>query len=918
MTRVGTAVGVYEIVAPLGAGGMGEVYRARDTKLGRDVALKILPAAFALDPDRLARFKREAQVLASLNHPHIAAIYGFEDAGDVHALVLELVEGPTLADRIAQGPLPLDEALPIARQIAEALDAAHEQGIIHRDLKPANIKVRADGTAKVLDFGLAKLADAPGAGSAVGDALSLSPTITSPAVTMAGTILGTAAYMAPEQAKGRPADKRSDVWAFGCVLYEMLTGKRAFDGEDVSETLAAVLKSQPDWTAWPGDTPIAVRVLVERCLAKDRRERVADVSTARFVLKDASSFIQRATPIPVAPPLRPVWRRAIPIAAAVALSAVVTSLAWWTQRPALATPTVKQFSDRLKDGERFIDVFMPLVAVSPDGEQIAYVANRSIHVRKLSEPAYRIIPGTETKGFLGAPVFSPDGTSIAFWAQVGTSSGEARQANAFLLKRVALNGGAPIPICPTSLPFGVSWDASGIVFGQNLGSDRGIMRCSPDGGTPEMLVHVKSDEMAQSPQMLPGGDAVMFTLAKGFTRDTAVLTSDFWDNATIVEQPLKGGERKTLVTAGSDARYLATGHLVYASGGTLLAVPFDMRRRVVTGGAISVLEGVSRPTSLGNGPATMQASMSSTGTLAYIPGPATSAPQGTTLIVVDQHGGIEPLKAPPRAYKYPRVSPDATRVAVEIDNDIWIFDIAGTTAIRNLTVTGHAHYPVWDGNDFVMFHSDREGERSIFRQRADGMTPAQRVTMADPQASHVPESVSHDRKTLLYDVITSNGHALWALTIADRKAVQIENARTGVAAISAAFSPDDKWIAYATKSVGGTQVFVEPYPPTGSKYPIGEQGTHPMWSRDGKQLSYEAQGLTFTVDVQTRPAFYVSTETSTARVTLFRASQESYRDSMPGGRYLGVAADPSGGLANPQIRVVQNFFEVLKQRVPGK
>jgi serine/threonine-protein kinase len=495
---------------------MGEVYRARDTKLNRDVALKILPAEFALDADRLARFKREAQVLASLNHPNIAAIYGFEDApstasgqAGVHALVLELVEGDTLADRLARPegralhepvgaglsgrPIPLEDALPIARQIAEALEAAHEQGIIHRDLKPANIKLRPDGTVKVLDFGLAKLTETGGAGGAGqaggmdAQALSQSPTITTPAMTQMGMILGTAAYMSPEQAKGRPADKRSDIWAFGCVLYEMLTGKRAFGGDDVSETLASVLKSEPDWAAWPGEVPTAIRLLIERCLMKDPRRRVGDISTARFVLSETPSLLAGLTPLRQMPP-RPLWRRAIPTTAGVVLAAAITSLAWWAFRPS-ATPMVTRFSFALGEGERFIDLFLPLVAISPDGTQFAYVANRRIYVRAMSDLTSRPLPGTETKGFLGAPVFSPDGRSLAFWAQVGSSPEEARQPDAFLMKRISLSGGAAVTMCRASLPFGVSWDSTGIVFGQGLAStsDRGIKRCSPNGGKPEMI-----------------------------------------------------------------------------------------------------------------------------------------------------------------------------------------------------------------------------------------------------------------------------------------------------------------------------------------------------------------------------------------------------------------------------------------------
>jgi eukaryotic-like serine/threonine-protein kinase len=350
----GSRVGAYEIVAAIGAGGMGEVYRARDTKLSRDVALKILPEAFMLDADRIARFRREAQVLAALNHPNIAAIYGFEDSGSAHALVLELVEGPTLADRIAKGPIPLDEDRPIAKQIAEALEAAHEQGIIHRDLKPANIKVRDDGTVKVLDFGLAKLAEPAAATSGVVPSVTASPTITTPAMmTGVGMILGTAAYMSPEQAKGRPADKRSDIWAFGCVLYEMLTGKRAFEGEDVSDTLAAVLRAEPDWTALAPDVPVAIQTLVRRCLEKDRRTRIADISTARFLMNEPALAVTRLAPVPAPGPVRPpLWRHLLPLGVVGIVAAALTAIAMVVAGRTAPSPVIRS-AFMLPDGPQF-------------------------------------------------------------------------------------------------------------------------------------------------------------------------------------------------------------------------------------------------------------------------------------------------------------------------------------------------------------------------------------------------------------------------------------------------------------------------------------------------------------------------------------------------------------------------------------
>ena len=532
---------------------MGEVYRARDAKLNRDVALKVLPELFARDPDRLARFKREAQVLASLNHPNIAAIYGLEETNGVQALVLELVEGPTLADRIAHGPIPVDEALPIARQIAEALEAAHEQGIIHRDLKPANIKLRPDGTVKVLDFGLAKALE-PGA--AAGGDVTASPTITSPAMTQMGVILGTAAYMSPEQAKGRQADKRSDVWAFGAVLYEMLSGQRAFKGDDIADMIAAVLRQDVDWTALPASTPAPVRRLIARCLDRDVRQRLRDIGEARIVLDDPFAPASGGPAAPVLAPHAPLWRRAIPLVLCAIVAGALAGTAAWYLKPS-APRTVSRFRFTLPQGLSFTGLARRAIAISPDGTQMVYVANGRLYLRSMSEPDAKAIQGTEGYQAVANPVFSPDGRSVAFHATADQT-----------LKKIAVTGGAAVTICAANIPFGMSWGSGDIVF--SAGS-QSIMRVSSDGGTPEVIVGLKAGEVAENPQMLPGGQHVLFTLATG----TAL---NRWDTADIVVQSVASAERKTLIAGGSDAHYLPTGHLVYAVRGSVFAVPFDVQR----------------------------------------------------------------------------------------------------------------------------------------------------------------------------------------------------------------------------------------------------------------------------------------------------------------------------------------------------
>jgi serine/threonine protein kinase len=558
----GDRLGPYEVLSTLGAGGMGEVYRARDATLKRDVALKILPDGFALDPERLARFKREAQVLASLNHSNIAAIYGFEASTTstssgraVQALVLELVEGPTLADRIALGQIPVEEALPIARQIAEALEAAHEQGIVHRDLKPANVKLRPDGTVKVLDFGLAKTLEPEG--TIRGDATA-SPTITSPAMTAIGLILGTAAYMSPEQAKGRQADKRSDVWAFGAVLYEMLSGQRAFQGDDASDTLAAVLRQDVDLTALPASTPAPVRRLIARCLDRDVKRRLRDIGEARIVLDDPATLTSAnardadALRLP-----RPLWRRAIPgLLSAIAAGALAGTAAWYFKP---STPLeVTRFHYLLPEGQSLTGLASRMVDISPDGARLVYVADGRLYLRVMSEQDATAIQGTEAYQAVTSPVFSPDGRSIAFHA----SSDQT-------LKRIAATGGAAVTICPAAIPFGMSWGADGIVFSEG---SKGIMHVSPNGGTPKVLVSLKDGEVSVSPQMLPGGQYLLFTVATG-------TAPNRWDSAHIVAQSIATGERTIIIQGGADARYLPTGHLVYAVGGSVVAVAFDGQSR---------------------------------------------------------------------------------------------------------------------------------------------------------------------------------------------------------------------------------------------------------------------------------------------------------------------------------------------------
>ncbi len=893
---VGTRVGPYEILSALGAGGMGEVYRARDSKLNRDIAIKVLLPAVANDPERLARFRREAQVLASLNHPNIAHIHGLEDSQGLCAIVMELVEGPTLADRIAEGPIPLEDALPIAKQIAEALEAAHEQAIVHRDLKPANIKARPDGAVKVLDFGLAKALDPPAATEA-GGALANSPTITTPAMTQRGVILGTSAYMSPEQAKGFAADKRSDVWAFGCVLYEMLAGRRAFEGDDISETLASVIRAEPGWNALPSNVPHGVRNLIQGCLRKRKTERIGDISTALFVLTQPDAL----SPAGV---IRhgSVWRRVMLVVGGVLIGAAIAASVVWRLRPAQAAP-VTRFALNLPQGQ-LLTVTREVLDISPDGTRLVYSANGRLYLRSMSEFESRELPGT---GPALNPVFSPDGQSVAFW-------GDSR------LKRIAVDTpGTAVTICEVgSAPYSTSWSDAGILYSR-LGM--AIMRVSPNGGKPEVAVDLTaSDELADGPELLPGGRTLLFSVAK---RTAAAI--DRWDTAKIVAHSLDTGARTTLIEGGSDARYVPTGHIVYVSGGTLFAVPFDLQSLSVTGGPVPVIEGVRRVSGMTGMIGVAHFAVSKSGSAVYLAG--SSAPQ--ELVVSDRNGAVEALKLPQGRYLFPRVSLDGKRLAFEtIDGKeavVSIYELSGESSVRRLTFGGNNRLPVWSGDGRrVAFQSDREGDVAVFWQPADGGA-AERLTTPGRGASHVPESWSPDGQVLLFsetkDFITS----LWTLSLRDRKATPFSDVKDSMVPTNATFRPDGRWVAYQHKAGesgqggGEATTYVQPFPPTGTRYQIA-RGGRPAWSRDGQELFFvPAPGELSVVRVRTEPSFTFTSPTAVPRRFGFA---EPYNprpfDTLPDGRILGVAPPGQTGSGPAQIHVVLNWFEELKARVRSK
>ncbi|MDA2934451.1 protein kinase, partial [Acidobacteria bacterium AH-259-D05] len=637
---IGKTLSHYKVLEKIGQGGMGEVYRAEDTNLSREVAIKVLPEQFTQDPQRLARFEREAKLLAQLNHPNIAAIHSFEHSDDIHFLVLELVEGETLAERVAKGPLPVEEALEVCRQIAEGVEAAHEKGVIHRDLKPANVKVTPEGKVKILDFGLAKAFE----GEISPADISQSPTLTEE-MTRAGVILGTAAYMSPEQARGEEVDKRTDIFAFGCVLYELLTGKRAFGGKTVTDTLAKVLEGVPDWKALPATTPWRIQDLLRRCLQKDVHDRLDGIANVRIEMKLALEEPATVSPIGVPSVAQPpLWRRAIPWSIAGLIAVIATVAIWLLTRPTpepltrfviTPPPTAPLMSTGGND-----------LAISPGGRRIVYlsVSGRSqLHVRSLDDFSATPIAGTETAR--DDPFFSPDGQPVAFF-----TTGE--------LKKVSLMGGTSITICeaPSSGRSG-SWAEDTIIF-----SSRGALyRVSAAGGTPESLVAPdteKGELFYGLPEILPGGQALLFTIWTSPGTQIALLS-------------LETGEQKVLL-AGRQAHYAPTGHLVYALSetGTLMAAPFDLATLEVTGDSVPILEEVRQISS-----DAVDYGFSSNGTLIYVP--AGESEGSFSLVWVDREGAVEPLGAPLHQYRAPRLSPDGVRVAVNISEastDIWVYD----------------------------------------------------------------------------------------------------------------------------------------------------------------------------------------------------------------------------------------------------
>jgi serine/threonine-protein kinase len=916
----GTRLGPYEITAQIGEGGMGQVYRARDTKLDRDVAIKILPEAFAHDADRLARFQREAKTLASLNHPNIAIIHGLEQAGDVHALVMELVEGEDLSQRIARGAIPVDEALPLAKQIAEALEAAHEQGIIHRDLKPANIKVRPDGTVKVLDFGLAKAMEPASAPSAsAGQALSQAPTITTPAMTQAGVVLGTAAYMSPEQAKGRRVDRRSDVWALGCILFEMLSGRRAFEGEDIADTLGNVLKVEPDWSRMPGNVPGHVVAAIRACLAKNPTQRLDSAQSFRLALDGVLAARTGGTqhePTPRARKQRVLHMTVACLGGAVAAS--LLALVLWPE-PSI-TAVTRTVVPQLAGQPLRLGNTSTVIALSPDGSRIAYRAiledqREALVTRALDSMETTVLSAGVATGY--TPAFSPDGAWIAFNDQSDAT-----------IKRVAVSGGRATTIANVPMGFlnGLTWtSANELVFGTSVSS--GLWRVPADGGEPELITTLREaagESNHEWPAVLPGRDDIVFTVRH--EQDTA-------DDADIAVWDAESGAHRTVIAGGSSPRYVSTGHLVFARSGTLAAVPFDVELLEVTGTPVTVTEGVV--TKPGSGAADY--AVAANGSLLYLAGDVDfNAGEVGTLVFSTLDGEFVSIPAAQRSYARPRLSPHKDRIAVEVTEradratttHIWVIN-AATGIGQQITYEGNRNqFPVWspDGAT-VVFSSNRDEKWGIYRKAIDNSGPAELVAALGQRA--VPTDISSTGILLFHQRNDTDDFDIWTLDLMGGGAPEVFVSDAGNEG-AAWFSPGGDWVVYTSLDAVAGPAFVR-------RYPASEGGLQRL--SDGPAATAvwsDAGDIYYIVPRRSGELVRVTAETGStvsvlARQTLFQVIAAGFQagntigsDAAPfdvdpsGNRLLFVhTGSPDVADVEADLVLVQNWTSELQRLVPA-
>jgi eukaryotic-like serine/threonine-protein kinase len=913
----GQRLGPYEILAPAGAGGMGEIYRAKDTRLGRTVAIKVLPAHLADDPERRERFEREARAIASLNHPHICTLYDIGHQDGIDFLVLEYLEGETLAQRLLKGPPPIEQVLQYAIEIADALDKAHRKGVTHRDLKPANIMLTKSGT-KLLDFGLAKLKQEVAPANV---SISELPTAND-ALTAQGTIVGTLHYIAPEQLEGKEVDARTDIFAFGAVMYEMATGKRAFEGKSQASVISAIISSDPPlMSSLQPMTPPALDRVVKRCLAKEPDERCQSAKDLTDELKWIAEGSSQVTLAPTATAIgnRSLGRGALILGlGALLLVAAVASLATWNLKPSPSLQPVTRTVINLPPGQQLAGLdFGPALALSPDGTYLAYVARQGgtqqIYLRAMDSLEAKPIPGTE-----GAvnPLFSPDGKWVGFFA-------------GGMLRKVSASGGAALPLGDAAFPRGASWGSRGMIafVPTNISA---LQQVPEAGGAPQPLTRLENGEFGQRwPEVLPGGKAVLFV---------AGTTAINWNNAKVVVQSVGTRERQDLIQGGTQPRYAPSGHLVYARGGNLMAAPFDSQRLTVTGAAVPVVEGVLQSPSSG----AAQFSFSATGTLAYVSGGIQGAQ--SRLVWVSRNGVEQPLPAAARAYLFPRLSPDGRRVAVTIaeqETQTWLYDLPRETLTR-FTFEGNVNAnPSWtpDGKR-AAFLSNKEGPPNLFWQLADGSGGLERLTSS--QYTQAPSSWSPDGQLLAFvEANPTTGIDIWVLRMGDPSAGsgqvpspssgQVPSAGSGQVRkaqpflqtpfneTTPRFSPDGHWLAYISDESGRFEVYVQPYPGPGGKWQIStEGGTEPVWNPNGRELFYRSGDKIMAAEITTQPSFSVGKPKA-----LFEgpyqptpATLTNYDVSPDGQRFLMLKPSEQAQAAT-QINVVLNWFEELKRRVPA-
>lgn len=902
--KSGSRLGIFVIDKPLGAGAMGEVYLALDEKLGRQVAIKVLHESFAQDPQRLSRLEREAKTLASLDHQNIGALYDFQQEGDVVFLVLQLIPGETLAEFIARGPIPIDEALPIFVQVAFALEAAHEQGIVHRDLKPENIKVARNGEVKVLDFGIAKTHKTGEAGSVDDSSLTASQSLT-----QEGAIVGTPRYMSPEQARAKEVDRRTDIWAFGCTFFEALTGKPPFDGATTADLMVRILRDTPDWSLLPKDTPEIVRSILRRCLERDSRRRLKDAGDIAIALEEAQGAVgEYLAPVEQAPVGKTSATPNLIFAIAVVLLLSLAGTLWWITRSTqtssmsdglasvVAEPKpVRRFSIGLSP-EYPIKRPNPVIgdnplALSPDGRTLVYVSEMQgetqLIVRRLDELEAQPIPGSE---HAWSPFFSPDGLWVGY-QQRGNESPK--------LMKIPVSGGVPVPLADSELPFGGSWGEDGnILYGRNLGT--GIWSVSEDGGTPEMVTTLDreaGESLHAYPQVLPRRDVILNL--------TGMMPPDA-DHGRVIIENSDTKEHQVIVDDVGGGLYVPSGHIVYPRAGQLLAIPFDLDTLTVKGSEVPITE--SRMAVPGTFPRSFAAGAE--GTMVYIPLDKDTG-EARTLVWMDREGNESSISLPVRPYSSVRISPDGTRLAVDhLDlEDVWVCDLQRGSTQRLTFEDGSDYRPIWtrDG-EHIVFISSRLEFTAVYSKRADGVGDVKRIVT--DSGYPYPEAISPDGKTLVFRPVASVEPTSYVSMEGDGEPTVLLEGKFNERYVR--ISPDGKWMSYQSAETGRFEIYVQSFPDAGAKWQVSiEGGQEAVWNPNGSELFYWEGVRLMSVDIEVEPTFSASDPKS-----LFEMPSKVSYDIAPDGERFVIIKEGATTAWATELIVVENWFEELKRLAP--